>query len=97
MSRRHAKRHPKPDEVFLFAEVADSSLSYDLQEKRRAYAASGIREFWISNRADDVLEVNRQPEGTGYREVTTISADGSASPLAFPDVTIAPRDIIPPR
>jgi Uma2 family endonuclease len=97
MSRRYTKRHPKPDEVFLIVEVADSSLSYDRQEKMRAYAAVGIREFWILNLEDDVLEAHRQPEGAGYREVATIPSDGSASPLAFPDVSIALRDVIPPR
>ena len=96
-SRRNARRHPKPDEVFLIIEVADSSLQYDREEKRRAYAATGIREFWLLNLVDDVLEIYRQPEGDAYREQLTVPADGTASPLAFPDVTIAIADILPPR
>ena len=97
MSRRNARRHPKPEEVFLIIEVADSSLAYDREEKRRAYAATGIREFWLLNLVDDVLEIYRQPEGNAYREQLTIPADGTATPLAFPDVTIALADILPPR
>ena len=96
-SRRTARRHPTPEEVFLIIEVADSSLAYDREEKRRAYASAGIREFWLLNLADDVLEIYRQPEGSAYREQLTIPADGTASPLAFPDVTIALADILPPR
>lgn len=95
--RRTAKRHPNPSEVFLIIEVADSSLHYDRGDKMRAYAAVGIREFWILNLEDDQLEIHRQPEGTGYRELLTIPADGTASPLAFPDVTISLSEIIPPR
>jgi Uma2 family endonuclease len=45
-SRRDARRHPAPKEVFLIIEVADSSLAYDREEKRRAYASTGIRESW---------------------------------------------------
>ena len=97
MSRRTARRHPTPEEVFLIIEVADSSLAYDREEKRRAYATTGIREFWLLNLVDDVLEIYRQPEGNAYREQLTIPADGTASPLAFPDVTIALADILPPR
>ena len=95
-SRRHARRHPTPEEVFLIIEVADSSLDYDREEKLRAYAATGIREFWILNLQDDRLEIYRQPEGPAYREQITIPADGTASPLAFPDVTIALAEILPP-
>ncbi len=96
-SRRKANRHPTPSEVFLIIEVADSSLQYDRGDKMRAYAACGITEFWILNLEDDVLEIHRQPEGSAYRELLTIPADGTASPLAFPDVFIALADIIPPR
>ena len=96
-SRRKANRHPTPSEVFLIIEVADSSLQYDRGDKMRAYAACGITEFWILNLEDDVLEIHRQPEGNAYRELLTIPADGTASPLAFPDVSIALADIIPPR
>ena len=97
MSRRYAKRHPTPAEVFLIIEVSDSSLSYDREDKMRAYAAVGIREFWILNLEDDVLEIHREPEGTSYRDVTTVAANGTASPLAFPDVVISLAEIIPPR
>jgi Uma2 family endonuclease len=97
MSRRTALRHPTPGEVFLIIEVADSSLQYDREEKRRAYASTGIREFWLLNLEDDVLEIYRHPGGNAYREQLTIPANGSASPLAFPDVTIALADILPPR
>ena len=34
MSRRYAKRHPTPAEVFLIIEVADSSLSYDRRDRK---------------------------------------------------------------
>jgi len=96
-NRGNLRRHPRPEEVFLIIEVSDTSLQYDREEKLRAYAATGIREFWILNLVDDVLEIYRQPEGSAYRELITIPATGTASPLAFPDVAIALEEILPPR
>ncbi len=94
---RKSKRHPTPDEVFLVIEVGDSSLRYDREDKQRAYAATGIREFWLLNLDADILEIYRHPEGMAYREKIVISADECASPLAFPDVVIAMAEILPPR
>lgn len=96
-SRGNSKRHPTPEEAFLIIEVADSSLQYDREEKLRAYAATGIREFWLLNLVDDILEIYRQPEGPAYGQRLIVPADGTASPLAFPDVTIALAEIIPPK
>ncbi len=96
-SWRSACGHPTPAEVFLIIEVADSSLAYDREEKRRAYASTGIREFWLLNLMDDALEIYRQPEGDAYREQLVVPAEGTATPLAFPDVTITLADILPPR
>ncbi len=96
-TRGNAKRHPAPEEVFLIIEVADSSLEYDRAEKLRAYATTGIREFWLLNLQDDTLEIYRQPEGPAYREQLTIPADGTPAPLAFPDAVIALSEILPSR
>ncbi len=96
-SQRKSKRHPSPEEVFLIIEVADSSLRYDREEKQSAYAKTGIREFWLLNLEEDILEVYRQPEGIAYREKTIIPPDGKASPLEFPDVVLALAEIFPAR
>lgn len=94
---RRSKRHPSPAEVHLIIEVADSSLSYDRTDKMRAYAAVGIREFWILNLQADTLEVYREPRAADYGERLTIGVEGTVSPLAFPDVSLALAEIIPPR
>lgn len=87
--------HPQPDAVFLVVEVADSSLHYDRRDKMRAYARAGIREFWILNLEDNVIEVFRSPHGESYAETSRIGAGQKLSPLAFPDVVLALDDILP--
>lgn len=94
---RKAKRHPSPDQVYLMVEVSDTSLEYDRGPKMSAYALCGIREFWILNLQDDVLESYRNPRGGSYLEQVIVKADGRAAPQAFPDVVIDLSDIIPDR
>ena len=97
LSCRKSKRHPSPEQVYLMVEVSDSSLEYDRGPKMNAYALCGIREFWILNLQDDVLEIYRNPEGGTYREQLIVKADGQAAPEAVPDVVISLSEIIPER
>lgn len=49
--------HEHPTESHLVVEVADSSLRKDRQIKAALYAARSVREYWIVNLVDDVIEV----------------------------------------
>ena len=79
---RNSKRHPQPDQV-------------DRGPKMAACALCGIREFWILNLQDDVLEIYRDPQDGTYREQLIVPAGGSAAAQAFPDVVIALTEVIP--
>jgi Uma2 family endonuclease len=93
--RKAGASHPQPADVFLIIEVADSSLHYDRRDKMRAYARVGIREFWILNLEENVVEIFRSPQGDSYAETFRAGAGESLSPLAFPDVVIAIDEIVP--
>lgn len=47
--------HPRPDEVLLVIEVADSSLKYDREVKASLYAAASIQDYWILDVIDRQL------------------------------------------
>jgi len=87
--RRQAYRqgHPTPADVFLIIEFANSSLEKDTDEKRHAYAAAGIADYWVANLRDGELIVYREPQGDDYRLEQRLR-DGTIAPLAFPDVEI---------
>lgn len=85
-SYRH--RHPNPDDVFWLVEYAQSSLSKDLDEKKRLYADAGIPEYWGVNLRDKTLSVFRQPANGAYRFEQMLS-QGELAPLAFPDVVVS--------
>ena len=83
--------YPEPDDVFLLIEVADSSLDFDLGEKRTLYAAAGIREYWVVNLIEQQFEVFRQPRGGAYLKHHTYRGNDEIQPVAFPNALLRPE------
>lgn len=79
---------PRPDEVLLIIEVADSSLAYDRAIKRALYARHGIPEFWIVNLQANNVEVCRKPAGEAYTDIPTIERGGTLEPQLLPGAAI---------
>jgi Uma2 family endonuclease len=88
---------PRPRDVLLLIEVADSSLDYDRGIKLPYYASLGIPEVWISNLRDDRIEAHTEPTPQGYRATRIYTRGDTISPTAFPDLQINVSDIIPAR
>ena len=85
-----------PQDIFLVIEVADSSLRYDSGPKLARYAAAGITEVWVANlRAREVM-VFTNPAASGYTTARAYRPGDSISPGAFPDVSLAVDDFMPP-
>ncbi len=94
---RYAFGKPRPQDVLLLIEVADSSLHYDLNVKLPHYAEVGIPEVWIANLQDDRIESYTEPSPEGFRASRIYQLGDTISPTAFPDIQINVNDIIPPR
>jgi Uma2 family endonuclease len=58
--RRYSERHPKPNDIAMVVEIADTSLARD-RSKCALYARAGIEVFWIVNLVDRNAEVYLQP------------------------------------
>lgn len=86
--------HPGPTDILLVVEVADTSLEKDQSTKAQCYAAAGIRDYWIVNLIDRVVEVHRNPSPDGYRQKTSHSS-GPLPLLALADFTITVEEILP--
>jgi Uma2 family endonuclease len=79
---------PRPHEVLLLIEVADSSLAYDRNVKRSLYARHGIPEFWIVNLVAREVEVCRLPIGEEYTAISQVGRGGMLEPALLPGVAI---------
>ena len=85
---QYRDRHPGSKDIYWIIEYSSSSLSKDLDEKRRLYAASGIREYWVVNLKARHLKVFQDPLADTYQVERTHST-GAIAPLAFPDVSLS--------
>ena len=92
----YATHHPTPSEVYLIIEVADSSLTFDREIKAKAYARSGIADYWVLNVNNRQLHVFREPAENGYQSELILGENGSISPLQFPTINIAIQAMLPP-
>ena len=87
-------RHPRPDDVVLLIEVADTTVRYDRNVKVPIYARSGIPEIWIVDLNKEVIHIYRGPSHGVYSQLETKRRGESVSPEAFPSFTIAIDELI---
>jgi Uma2 family endonuclease len=91
---RYASAHPRPVDVMLIIEVADTSLDYDRDVKLPLYASAGIPEVWLVDLEGERITLHRAPGPDGYRDVTTASRGHSITPRLLPDGTLAVDEIL---
>ena len=92
-ARDYKNAHPKT--AILIVEIADASLSFDLENKRRLYARAGIPEYWIINLIDQRVEVFKQPKASNYLDYLTFSVGESLAPIGHQQANIDVSDILP--
>lgn len=89
-------KHPTAADARLVIEVSDTTLYFDRNRKRTAYARAGIAEYWIVNLPEWQLEVFRDPSRGRYRTSQVLRGEESVSPLAAPHATLRVDDLLPP-
>lgn len=86
--------HPRPGDIYLVIEVADSSLGFDRGRKADLYARAGITEYWVVDALSSRFEIFRSPSPQGYQDIRTRLPGESVSPLAFPDLVLPVSEIV---
>lgn len=85
---------PRPEDVLLLIEVADSSLRYDRAVKLPLYARHDIPEVWIVDVEAGVVELCRRPSGEGYAEVSRAGRHATITPERLPGVSLPVAGIV---
>jgi Uma2 family endonuclease len=83
----YASAHPRPADVLLLVEVADTSLDYDREIKIPLYAAAGIPEVWLLNLNGPELVVYRSLVSGKYTEVRYPQPGDTITPAQLPGAT----------
>jgi Uma2 family endonuclease len=92
----YADHHPRPNEVCLVVEVADSTLKQDCEIKDKLYAQAGIADYWVVDLKNRQLHIFRHPTPACYTSHLILTEPNQVSPLAFPDVALSLTAILPP-
>jgi len=86
--------HPGPEDVLLLIEVADSSLDLDRRVKVPLYAAAGIAEVWLVDLMNASVEVYRDPDARGYRQLRRSERGSVLSPMSLPELQLSVDEVL---
>ena len=78
-NQNYSAHHPGPADALLVIEVADSSLSYDIDIKTPLYARHHIPEVWVINLMDKKIHIFSDPANGAYQNTHEITT-GKLSP-----------------
>jgi Uma2 family endonuclease len=92
----YADHHPRPDEILLVVEVADSTLQRDCEIKDKAYAQSTIGEYWVLDLPQQRLHIFRDPTPSGYANHLIVTPPQKVTCQALPELSLAISDMLPP-
>ncbi|MEL6462879.1 MAG: Uma2 family endonuclease [Cyanobacteria bacterium J06621_15] len=86
-------RHPYPENVFWVIEFANTSLSKDLDTKRKTYACASIKGYWVVDLKHRLVKVFRNPVDENYIEEITLT-NGEISPIAFEEIKVSVKKLL---
>ncbi|NER01141.1 MAG: Uma2 family endonuclease [Cyanothece sp. SIO2G6] len=92
----YGEQHPRPGQVYLVVEVADSTLRQDCEVKDKLYAQAGIIDYWVVDLPNRQLHIFRDPTPDGYTHHLILKEPNQISPLGFPEMVINLSSILPP-
>ena len=84
----YEKSHPRPADIQLVIEVADSTLEKDRSIKCPLYAKAGIKEYWIVDLVNQKIEIYREPVKEEYHFKQVISKKNQIVTAAFTNLKI---------
>ena len=90
----YAEEHPKPEDVLLVVEVAETSSEYDRHVKIPLYARHGIPEVWLIDLSKGRLTAFRKPQRGVYARIEEAKKGDRIAPEALPDVVIPLEELL---
>ena len=88
---------PRPEEIALIVEVADTSLAFDRNVKLVRYSEAGITETWLIDLTADRFEVHSEPASDGYRRTTRYTRGERVEAATLPNLSFDADEVLPPK
>jgi Uma2 family endonuclease len=86
--------HPRPEDILLLVEVADTTVEFDREIKIPLYAEDGISEVWLVDINAQCLDVYRQPSPNGYQDIQKYQRGQSVFVQVFPNVSFTVDEVL---
>lgn len=90
----YAHAHPRPQDVLLVIEVADTSLEYDRLVKIPTYARAGIPEPWLVDLNREVIGAFDHPVNGACQSYREFHRSEMITSKTIPELTLAVDDIL---
>jgi Uma2 family endonuclease len=90
----YEQSHPRPQDVLLLIEVAESSARYDRNIKILLYARNGVPEVWLLDLPQRRLEIYHSPKQGKYTHVGH-HTNGRVAASLLPEAIISIDDLFP--
>lgn len=85
---KYRTRHPNANDILWLIEVSNSTLAYDLGDKKDVYQQEGIQEYWVIDVQNQRLHIFKDLVDGQYSS-SNIYVDGIVTADAFSDVEIS--------
>jgi Uma2 family endonuclease len=82
------------EQIALVVEVADTSIRYDLGQKRDLYAAHGVAEYWVVDLAARDVHQFSAVSGGIYAQTRAVPLGGEVRSATMADLAIDGRGIL---
>jgi Uma2 family endonuclease len=94
-ARSYARRLPRPSDILLLMEVADSSLAFDLGEKLQLYGEAGVPKYWVVDIPNRQVHIFRNPQAGEYdsRDIFRCEPGVSIAPRLVPEAVLWVPDL----
>jgi Uma2 family endonuclease len=89
----YADSHPRPNDVLLLIEVADSTVGIDRDVKIPLYGQEGVAETWLLDLQKRQLEIYLLPGPAGYRQILRPTMEETVAPSLLPSASLRVADL----
>jgi Uma2 family endonuclease len=90
----YAARHPRPKDILLVIEVADSTIDYDREVKIPLYARAKIPQAVIVNLSAGIIEVYTKPFRGKYTESRELQRGQVLTIQKLPALTLTVDELL---
>ena|SRR3982751_1602212 len=90
----YSHAHPRPEDVLLIIEVADTTVDYDRLVKVPLYAKARIKEVWLVNLPAEQIEIYAEPSGGAYQIIKQIKRGEEAQAHSIPVVVVSADTVL---